>query len=109
MALEFFLSTSQGFLIGLDLLEAPAEFRRFLRGHAAMLVEFDWVFRHNHLPFAACAMPIPRSEATGERRKDEARSRRDASRSALTRRNMARFVHLRRKKPEHIFDHFAYN
>jgi hypothetical protein len=45
MALEFFLPASQGCLIGLDLMEAPADFRRFLWGHAAMLVEFNWVAR----------------------------------------------------------------
>jgi len=50
MALEFFVAPSQDRLIGLDLVEAPADFRRSLCGHAAMLVEFDWVIRHHHLP-----------------------------------------------------------
>jgi hypothetical protein len=30
--------------------EAPADFRRSLCGHAAMLVEFNWVVRHHHSP-----------------------------------------------------------
>ena len=50
MALEFFLPASQGCLIGLDLMEAPADFRRFQCGHAAMLVEFNWVVRYHLLP-----------------------------------------------------------
>ena len=50
MALEFFVAASQDRLIGLDLVEAPADFRRSLCGHAAMLVEFNWVVRHQHLP-----------------------------------------------------------
>jgi hypothetical protein len=32
-------------------MEAPANFRRFLSGHAAMLVEFHGVVRHDRLPF----------------------------------------------------------
>jgi hypothetical protein len=51
VALEFLLAASQGFLIGLNFLEAPANFRRFLSGHAAMLVEFHGVVRHDRLPF----------------------------------------------------------
>jgi hypothetical protein len=50
MALEFFVAASQDRLIGLDLVEAPADFRRSLCGHAAMLVEFNWVVRHHHSP-----------------------------------------------------------
>ena len=42
MALEFFLPAAQDCLIGLDLVEAPADFRRSLCSHAAMLVEFNW-------------------------------------------------------------------
>jgi hypothetical protein len=38
MALEFFLTDSQGGLIGLDLMVAAADFRRFLRRHATMFV-----------------------------------------------------------------------
>jgi hypothetical protein len=38
MALEFFLTASQGGLIGLDLMIAAADFRRFLRSHATMFV-----------------------------------------------------------------------
>jgi hypothetical protein len=49
MVLEFFLPVSQDRLIGLDLVEAPADFRRSLCGHAAMLVEFNWVVRHHQL------------------------------------------------------------
>ena len=50
MALEFFLPASRDCLIGLDLVEAPADFRRSLCGHAAMLVEFNRVIRHDQLP-----------------------------------------------------------
>jgi hypothetical protein len=32
-------------------MEAPADFRRFLCGHAAMLVEFNRVVHHHRLPF----------------------------------------------------------
>jgi hypothetical protein len=39
MTLEFFVAASQDRLIGLDLEEAPADFRRSLCGHAAMLVD----------------------------------------------------------------------
>ena len=49
MALEFFLPVSQDRLIGLDFMEAPADFRRSLCGHAAMLVEFNWGVGHHHL------------------------------------------------------------
>ena len=51
MALEFLLAASQGCLIGLNFIEAPANFRRFLSGHAAMFVEFYGVVRHDRLPF----------------------------------------------------------
>jgi hypothetical protein len=51
VALEFRLAASQGCLIGLNFLEAPANFRRFLSGNAAMLVEFHGVVRHDRLPF----------------------------------------------------------
>ena len=47
MALEFLLAASQGCLIGLNFMEVPANFRRFLSGHAAMLVEFHGVVRHD--------------------------------------------------------------
>jgi hypothetical protein len=47
VAFEFILTASQGCLIGLDLMKAPTHFRRFLGGHAAMVVEFDWIIRHN--------------------------------------------------------------
>ncbi len=49
MALEFFLPASQDCLIGLDLVKAPADFRRSLCGHAAMLVEFNGGVGHHHL------------------------------------------------------------
>jgi len=49
MTLEFFLPASQDCLIGLDLVETPADFRRSLCGHAAMLVEFNWGVGHHHL------------------------------------------------------------
>lgn len=51
MALEFLLPAAQGCLIGLDFVEAPADFRRSLCSHAAMLVEFNWVVCHHHSPF----------------------------------------------------------
>jgi hypothetical protein len=73
MALEFFLPASQGCLIGLDLMEAPADFRRFQCGHAAMLVEFNWVVHHRRLPFTLCTFPVlrsPRNRANVKRRKD---------------------------------------
>jgi hypothetical protein len=69
VALEFLLAPPQGCLIGLDFVEAPANFSRFLCGHAAMLVEFHWAVRHNRLPFPACAVPNSRSEEPGERLK----------------------------------------
>ena len=43
VALELLLAGAQGCLIGLDFMQAPPNFRRFLSGHAAMLVEFNWV------------------------------------------------------------------
>lgn len=52
MALELFVAPSQVRLIGLDLMEATADFRRSLGSHAAMLVEFNWAVRHRHLPLA---------------------------------------------------------
>ena len=52
MPLEFLLLVSQVRLIGLDLMEATADFRRSLGSHAAMLVEFNWAVRHRHLPLA---------------------------------------------------------
>jgi len=54
VALKFLFAASQGCLIGLNFKEAPANFRRFLSGHAAMLVEFHGVVRvvrHARLPF----------------------------------------------------------
>jgi hypothetical protein len=51
VALEFVLAMSQGCLIGLNFLQAAANFRRFLSGHAATLVEFHGVVRHDRLPF----------------------------------------------------------
>jgi len=50
MAFEFFLPVSQNRLIGLDFMEVPTDFRRSLCGHAAMLVQFNRVVRHHHLP-----------------------------------------------------------
>jgi hypothetical protein len=41
--LEFLLAALQGCLIGLNLVEAPANFSRFLSGHAAMFVKFHGV------------------------------------------------------------------
>jgi hypothetical protein len=38
MTLEFFLTASQGGLIGLDLMVTAADFRRFLRSHATVFV-----------------------------------------------------------------------
>jgi hypothetical protein len=38
MALEFFLTASQGRVIGLDLMVEAADFRRFLRSYATMFV-----------------------------------------------------------------------
>jgi hypothetical protein len=51
VALEILLAAPQGCLIGLNFVKAPANFRRFLSGHAAMLVEFHGVVRHDRLPF----------------------------------------------------------
>jgi hypothetical protein len=51
VALEFLLAASQGCLIGLNLIEASANFRRFLSGHAAMFAEFYGVVRCDRLPF----------------------------------------------------------
>jgi hypothetical protein len=77
MALEFFLAAAQRCLIGLDLAATATDFRRFLCGHAAMLVELDWVVRHNRLPFPACAVPIFAIRRTrASVRKDVTRSRR---------------------------------
>jgi hypothetical protein len=45
------LAASQGCLIGLNFIEAPANFSQFLSGHAAMLVKFHGVVRHDQLPF----------------------------------------------------------
>jgi hypothetical protein len=70
MALEFFLPASQGCVIDLDPMEAPADFRRFLCGHAAMLVEFNWVVQSSS--FALHALHVPNfaiSMQPGERRK----------------------------------------
>ena len=50
MVLEFFVPASQDRLIGLDLVEGPADFRQSLCSHAAMLVEFNWVVRYHLLP-----------------------------------------------------------
>ena len=50
--LELFLATSQGRLIGLKRMEAlTANFRRFLIGHAAVLVEVDRVVLHGLISF----------------------------------------------------------
>ena len=54
MPLEFLLAALQGCLIGLNVVEAPANFSRFLSGHAAMFVKFHGVIRHDRLPFHAC-------------------------------------------------------
>ena len=51
MALEFLLAVPQGSLIGLNFMEVPANFRRSLSGHAAMLVEFHRIVCHDRLPF----------------------------------------------------------
>ena len=40
MPLEFLLAASQGCLIGLNFIEAPANFSQFLSGHAEMFVKF---------------------------------------------------------------------
>ena len=80
MALEFFLAPPQSCLIGLHFVETPADLRRFLCGHAAILVEVDWVVGHNHLAFPACAIPISRSDTTGQCRNDVSKSRHDTAR-----------------------------
>ena len=49
--LELFLMMSQGRLIGPNLVEAPPNFGRFLRRHAAALVEGDRVVRQGLVPF----------------------------------------------------------
>jgi hypothetical protein len=41
-------------LIGLNFKEPPANFGQFLSGHAAVLVKFHVVVRHDRLPFHAC-------------------------------------------------------
>jgi hypothetical protein len=47
--LEFLLAAPQGCLIGLNFVEAPANFSRFLSGHAAMFVKFHGVIRHGRV------------------------------------------------------------
>ncbi|HEX3423621.1 MAG TPA: hypothetical protein VHS33_09520 [Sphingomicrobium sp.] len=61
MALEFLLAASQGSLIGLNFMEPPANFGQFLSGHAAVLVKFHGVVRHDRLPFHACVRPAART------------------------------------------------
>ena len=63
MALEFLLTPSQGCLIGLDRMKAPADYRRFLSGHAATLVEFDRAIGHSSSPFQ---FALSEYEATGQ-------------------------------------------
>jgi len=69
MALEFFLAASQRCLIGLDLVKAAAVFRRFLCGHAAMLIKFDWFVRHNRLPLRLASSQFRDPLQQGELRK----------------------------------------
>jgi hypothetical protein len=57
--LEFFLTMSQGRLIGLNLLEVPTNFGRFLSGHAAVLVEVNRVVRHRLIPYLLVAVSAP--------------------------------------------------
>ena len=103
MALEFFLAPPQGCMIGLHFVETPADLRRFLCGHAAILVEVDWVVGHNHLAFPACAIPISRSDTTGQCRNDVSKSRHDTARiGAYTETYAAPPQHLRRSRPNGI-------
>src|SRR5438046_5879897 len=53
--LEFLLTVSQGCVIGLNFVEAPANFSRFLSGHAAMFVKFHGVICHVELTFTRLA------------------------------------------------------
>jgi hypothetical protein len=64
VAFEILLAASQGCLIGLNFMKAPANFRRFLSGHAAMLVKFHWVVRHDRLPFLSLGKPCVCNELT---------------------------------------------
>lgn len=43
--------------------EDAGELPRFLRRHTPVLVKFDWLVRHNRLPFPACAISTLRSDA----------------------------------------------
>jgi len=59
VAFEFLLAQSQGCLIGLNFMEAPANFSQFLSNHAAMLVKFHGVVRHDRLPSMLARGKIP--------------------------------------------------
>ena len=76
MAFEFFLAALQRLLIGPDCVETAADFRRFLCCHTAMFVEFNRIVSHDRLPFPARAVPISRSAAIEEHRKDASKARR---------------------------------
>jgi hypothetical protein len=60
------LAATQGRLIGLNLLEAPANFGRLLGSHAAMFVELDRTVHHDRFPEEerACAS-LTTADATG--------------------------------------------
>jgi hypothetical protein len=62
VALEFLLAASQGSLIDLNFMEAPANFGQFLSGHAAMLVKLHGVVCQDRLPFHACMRQDSSSE-----------------------------------------------
>jgi hypothetical protein len=52
LSFKCFLAITQRGLIGLDLMRTPTDFRRFLRGHAATVVQVYWVAIHT-----PCAFP----------------------------------------------------
>jgi hypothetical protein len=57
MVLEFYLAASQLCLIGLDFVKTAANLRRLLGRHAPVFVKFDWLVRHNRLPFPGLRHP----------------------------------------------------
>jgi hypothetical protein len=63
LVLEFSLTASQIGLIGLDFVKTPANFRDFCAAIPRCWSSFDWLVRHNRLPFPACAISTLRSDA----------------------------------------------
>ncbi len=57
MVLEFYLAASQLCLIGLDFVKTAANLRHLLCRHAPAFVKFDWLVRHNRVPFPGLRHP----------------------------------------------------